>query len=682
MEKIRIELSVWMFRLSLQMLGVLFVLSKRLRREIYDPKAGFIFNARYQIGTRDGSVLVYVIFKDGKVRSGSGRIEAPDVVVSYRDKPTLARLYALAPEESIDNLLTNDMSYTGNMSYLTKFTYLTALVKGAKVQGYIPPEARVLPIMDIDAGPKRRLRNNECLDRKVDAVRELPDPYLGKYTLEDFPRLKRLKNRKFALKPAICVERAYLITKHHRDHGFETDAAGRPRDPEIRQAEALRYALIHKRPIIWKDHLLAGSTTTKELGVPIYPELIGTTLWPELASIGNRALNPYDISQEEADILDREVFPFWMDRNVREYCRKKFGNPLSQQLEERWVLYFMMKTNAISHTVPDFRTVVNQGLAPAYALAAKKGDAAPEGKERNFYSAVQIALEGVFEYAEHLSEEAIRQAEALAADANGSRERIAELQEMARVCAKVPRAPSGSVHEAVMSIWICFTALQIENANSALSIGRLDQILQPCFLRDMDKAKTPEEREATIRKSIELAASLFLKFNDHDPMVPSVGNKLFGGTSSDDTVTVGGVDKDGKDAVCDMTFIILKAAELLCFQDPNMNAKYYPGVNSPEYLRRLCEVNVNMAASPIIQNDKEMIDVLVGEGIPIEDARDCFWRIAGYPFVYGDPWKWHRLYEANKEKIPQPENPDLILPGIILTIPNLEGELRSGTWSE
>ena len=58
--------------------------------------------------------------------------------------------------------------------------------------------------------------------------------------------------------------------------------------------------------------------------------------------------------------------------------------------------------------------------------------------------------------------------------------------------------------------------------------------------------------------------------------------------------------------------------------------------------------------------------------------RDCLWNIAGYPFVYGDPWKWRILYEANKSRMPFPNNPNIIEPGFILDIPNLPGENRSG----
>jgi len=60
--------------------------------------------------------------------------------------------------------------------------------------------------------------------------------------------------------------------------------------------------------------------------------------------------------------------------------------------------------------------------------------------------------------------------------------------------------------------------------------------------------------------------------------------------------------------------------------------------------------------------------------------RDCLWNIAGYPWVYGDPWRWRELYEANKSKLPDPNNPDLIEPGMVLDIPNRPGETRQGMW--
>ncbi|MCL1814577.1 MAG: LysM peptidoglycan-binding domain-containing protein [Treponema sp.] len=62
------------------------------------------------------------------------------------------------------------------------------------------------------------------------------------------------------------------------------------------------------------------------------------------------------------------------------------------------------------------------------------------------------------------------------------------------------------------------------------------------------------------------------------------------------------------------------------------------------------------------------------------DTGDCFSAIAGWSWVYGDPYQWRKLYEANKHKLPNPDNPHLILPGMVLDIPSLRGEVRSGMW--
>ena len=60
--------------------------------------------------------------------------------------------------------------------------------------------------------------------------------------------------------------------------------------------------------------------------------------------------------------------------------------------------------------------------------------------------------------------------------------------------------------------------------------------------------------------------------------------------------------------------------------------------------------------------------------------RDCLWNIAGRPWAYGDPFKWRLIYDANKTKMPQPNNPDLIEPGMVLDIPSVRGETRQGMW--
>jgi nucleoid-associated protein YgaU len=50
----------------------------------------------------------------------------------------------------------------------------------------------------------------------------------------------------------------------------------------------------------------------------------------------------------------------------------------------------------------------------------------------------------------------------------------------------------------------------------------------------------------------------------------------------------------------------------------------------------------------------------------IPERRDCLWRIAEYPDIYGDPYKWPNIWRRNRKLI---QNPDLIYPGWQLVIP-------------
>lgn len=65
---------------------------------------------------------------------------------------------------------------------------------------------------------------------------------------------------------------------------------------------------------------------------------------------------------------------------------------------------------------------------------------------------------------------------------------------------------------------------------------------------------------------------------------------------------------------------------------------------------------------------------------PWATSKDCFWNISGRPYVYNNPLLWENLYQANKSKMPKPEDPNLILPGMKMSIPSLTGEYRTGTY--
>ena len=65
---------------------------------------------------------------------------------------------------------------------------------------------------------------------------------------------------------------------------------------------------------------------------------------------------------------------------------------------------------------------------------------------------------------------------------------------------------------------------------------------------------------------------------------------------------------------------------------------------------------------------------------PWATSKDCLWNIAGRPWAYNDPTQWRLIYNANRARMPQPDNPDLIHPGMVLDIPSIRGETREGMW--
>lgn len=66
---------------------------------------------------------------------------------------------------------------------------------------------------------------------------------------------------------------------------------------------------------------------------------------------------------------------------------------------------------------------------------------------------------------------------------------------------------------------------------------------------------------------------------------------------------------------------------------------------------------------------------------PWSSSQDCYWDIAGRPYVYNNPYLWQKLYEANKHNMEDPNNPNLIHPDMKIEIPSLDGEIRQGQYT-
>ena len=456
-----------------------------------------------------------------------------------------------------------------------------------------------------------------------------------------YPDVQALRSAYFRAVPEICVERSENITAYHLENGlFKKD-----RISVLDKAKAYRYALSKREAIVRHSsapdrnhddyqpfHFVdqspfAGSSTSKFKGVILYPELFGLVMWPELNTVFNRRPNPFYLSPDDAEKLNRQIFPHWMKKTVWEIARyrhyqNQFHDPIvtdypdEMKLLQNLVFFLNAKTICISHCIPNFSEALGLGLAEMINRAQTRKKKETDPQKVDFHQASIEVLLGIIEYSKKLSVAADSLAKSISDTYEKSR-----LLEIARIYDRVPESRATTFREALTTIWICWTALHLESPNIGLSLGRLDQLLYPYYCSDV-RSLSSSEMEKHDHEATSLLCHFWLKIGDHVPTMLEAGEKLFGGTGSNQAVTIGGVDRTGNDAVNNVTYLILKAAGLVSLRDPNLAARYNPEKNPPKYLRELTASNIETGAIPAIYNDKAIIEALYHKGDDIADARD------------------------------------------------------------
>ncbi|MCP4603527.1 MAG: formate acetyltransferase [Proteobacteria bacterium] len=579
--------------------------------------------------TENYSVEQAVQFENGKVRVLKTIPDNLDAQLIFVDENAVKEAATQPPNKLMATLLENRIVTRGNLGYLQLVNlYLSLLLKPIQIRKLKKETKAEKRNYDTFKASRNSVDSKVLNQLQADAidpgVKFLTEPYLAQYGLNDFPRIKDFLAIHLSTRAAICHERPELLTQWYRENGFETDKDGTPWVPVLRQANAFKHLMENRKPIIRKNDLIAGTNTTKEIGVILYPDAQGTIIWAELMTAPHRPLNPYDVDPETIDVLHNKVFPFWLRRNFREWVRDNKGYPTCQKLDERFAACFLWKTTALSHTIIDYPKILKLGTTGITAAIDEEVRDTPESNIQKLDTllAMKISLEGINAYAINLSVEAIR-----LANREDDPTRKGELLKLSDICQRVPKNPSTTLDEAVNAMWIMWVGVHMENTNAGFSLGRLDQWLQPYFEADMEELTDEKEQQEYVKHILELIGCFYMRCTDHLPLIPDIGNYLFGGSSSDQAITLGGVRPDGEDAVNDMTYIFLKVTEMLSVRDPNVNARYNKTKNSDTYLKRLCEVNLNTAATPSIHSDEAVMESLAEFNYPIEHLRD--WSATG-----------------------------------------------------
>ena len=189
--------------------------------------------------------------------------------------------------------------------------------------------------------------------------------------------------------------------------------------------------------------------------------------------------------------------------------------------------------------------------------------------------------------------------------AAASQEDRARFCDMAEVCSWIMTRPPRTFREALTLTWMVYVAFCLEG-RFAMAFGRMDQFLRPYYEADRRSGILTRE-EAT-----ELMACTLLKIGEW---------RVFCGGDDVSNIAIGGVGRDGKDAVNELTYVILEAVRRCNIPGPNLSARV-SRLNPPEFLTECLKVIGTGLGYPALMNDEVNVAALERQGYPIEECRD------------------------------------------------------------
>ena len=417
-------------------------------------------------------------------------------------------------------------------------------------------------------------------------------------------RMKEFREEVLDEKPYIDAQRAILATLAYKENLNQPRAMVR--------AKMLEKVLDNMSIYIEDKSLLAGNQATKNRNAPIFPEYTMEFVMNELDQFEKRDGDVFYITEKTKEQL-REIAPFWQNNNLRARGEALLPEEV-RVFMETGVFGMEGKLNAgDAHLAVNYERILKEGLR-GYEKRVKECKATldltnPDNIDKYcFYNAVLIVLEAVRNFANRYSVLAKDLAEK-----ELNQERKIELLEISRICSKVPYEPAETFQEAVQSVWFIQLILQIESNGHSLSYGRFDQYMYPYYDRDI-KNGTIKESEA-----LELLTCLWIKTLTINKVRSQAHTLSSAGSPMYQNVTIAGQTIDKKDAVNDLSFLVLKSVAQTRLTQPNLTVRYHKNINK-HFLDECIEVMRLGFGMPALNNDEIIIPSFMDWQVKEEDA--------------------------------------------------------------
>ncbi|MGL5439514.1 MAG: choline trimethylamine-lyase [Filifactoraceae bacterium] len=440
-------------------------------------------------------------------------------------------------------------------------------------------------------------------------------------------RLSLLKENFLRHKPSITTYRAKAITKISKEN---------PGMPKILlRAKCFKYCCETAPIVIQDNELIVGSPCGAPRAGAFSPDIAWRWMKDEIDTIGTRPQDPFYISDEDKRIMREELFPYWEGKSLDETCEEQFKEAGLWELSgESFVSdcsYHAVNGGGDSNPGYDV-VLMKKGMIDIQNEAKEHLEnldyANPDDIDKiYYYKSIIDTTEGVMAYARRVSEHASQMAQR-----ESNPKRRAELQKIAEVNARVPANKPSTFWEAIQAVWTIESLLVVEENQTGMSIGRVDQYMYPFYKADIESGRISDF------EAFELAGCMLIKMSEMMWITSEGGSKFFAGYQPFVNMCVGGVTREGRDATNDLTYLLMDAVRHVRIYQPSLAARIHN--RSPQkYLKKIVDVVRSGMGFPACHFDDTHIKMMLAKGVSIEDARDyCLMGCV-------EPQKSGRLYQ-------------------------------------
>lgn len=427
-----------------------------------------------------------------------------------------------------------------------------------------------------------------------------------------FPRVNRLRQTFLDRNYDIDVERLRLVTEAYKQH------EGSPR--KLQCAYAFENVLKNASLFIYDEDLILGEIAAPAKAAPIYPEFSVDWIIEEIlhSPFEEREHDQFYIRNEEERQEILELCAWWKGKTVEDLInsRLEYDQLKGSEVGEKIFQTNLYHYAGVGHLAIDYAKLMKKGyvglIEEARENLSKLSKRDPEyADKRDFYQGMIISLEAARGYIGRYAKLAAQMAEK-----ETDEKRKGELLAMEANCRQIADGAPKSFWQALQLFNFATTLIQVESNGHSISYGRMDQWLYPYYEADLKSGAITKEFALELLEVEYVKMNNPTKLKDKGSMAVRNG-RGFGGES----LTIGGVDRDGNDATNDLTMLMLEASAHTRMMNPWVCVRMHE--NTPYELKvKTVECVRAGYGHPKIFNDGPAIKGMMRKGMTLEEARD------------------------------------------------------------